>query len=107
MNSTFRPFKRELEGHLLQVGAGYLFNPTFLTMYKELGSEVFKSNEFWNMFKIPLAQAVYDRHYLFGILLSATANFQHKIILKYEESQDGILAWYEFKQLFEHDGCVE
>ena len=75
MNSTFRPFRRELEGHLLQVGAGYLINSAFLDMYKELGTEVFKSDDFWKMFRIPLAQAIYDRQYLFGILLSATVNF--------------------------------
>lgn len=105
--STFRPFKKVIEGHLLQVGAGYLFNPTFLDMYKEWGTEVFKSDNFWKMFKIPMVQAIYDGQYLFGILLSATVNIQHKIILKHEESQDGILAWYEFKQDFDHDGCLK
>ena len=54
-----------------------------------------------------MAQAIYDRQYLTGILLSATVNVQHKTILKHEETQDGILAWYEFKQDFEYDGCQE
>jgi hypothetical protein len=32
---------------------------------------------------------------------------QHRIILKYKESRDGILAWDEFKQNFEYDGSKE
>ena len=78
MNSTFRTFKAILEGHLLQVGAGYLTNPTFMTIYKDLGTDCFKSDVFWKLFKIPYAQALYDRQYLYGILLSATVNVKHK-----------------------------
>ncbi len=32
---------------------------------------------------------------------------RHRIILKYAHSQDGILAWEEFKQEFEFDGARE
>lgn len=86
MNTTFRIFKRALEGHLLQVGAGYLTNPTFLGIYLELKDECFKSDVFWKMFKIPVAQALYDRQYLYGILMSSTVYVQHKTILKHKES---------------------
>ena len=107
MNSTFRAFKKAVEGHLLQVGAGYLTNPTFLDMYKRLGEDCLKCDAFWKMFKVSYAQAVYDRNYLYGILVTATMNLQHKTILKFEKSQDGILAWEEFKQDFEYDGSKE
>ena len=59
------------------------------------------------MFKISYAQAVFDRSYLYGILVTATCSLQHKTILKYEGSQDGILAWEEFKQDFLYDGSKE
>ena len=36
MSSTFRVFKKTLEGHLLQVGAGYMNQPVFIEIYKEL-----------------------------------------------------------------------
>ena len=36
--------------------------------------------------------------------MTATINLQHKTILKYEGSRDGIFAWHEFKQYFEYDG---
>ena len=32
---------------------------------------------------------------------------QHKLILKYEASQDGVLAWDEFKKDFAHDGSED
>ena len=93
MNSTFWSFREDVEGHLLQVGAGYVTNPTFLDMYKTMGEDCLKCDAFWEMFKISYAQAVFDRSYLYGILVTATSKLQHKTILKYEKSQDGILAW--------------
>ena len=56
------------------------------------------------MFKTLYAQAVYDSHYLYGILVTATMNLQHKSILKFEQTQNGILAWKEFKLDFGYDG---
>ena len=41
---------------------------------------------------------------MYGILLTATINLQHKTFLKYEGSRDGIFTWYKFKQDFEYDG---
>ena len=78
LNSTFRLFKRTVEGHLLQVGAGYLTNPTFLDMYEKLGEDCLKSDVFWKMFKVSYPQAVSDRSYLYGMLVTATMNMPHK-----------------------------
>ena len=39
MSSTFRAFGAALEGHLMQVGAGYLIDKIFLEIYKKLGTE--------------------------------------------------------------------
>ena len=83
MSSTFRIFKRALEGHLLQVGARYLTQPAFIQIYKELKTNFLKSDVFWNLNKLSLAQAQYDREYLYGILVTTTMNLQHKTIIKY------------------------
>jgi hypothetical protein len=107
LSSTFRPFKKAVEGHLLQINASYLINPTFLDMYEKLGEECLKSDVFWKMFKVSYPQAVSDRNYLYGILMTATLTLQHKTILKYERSQDGILAWKELKMDFKYDGSKE
>ena len=107
LHSTFKPFSRAVEGHLLQVGAGYLASKEFVDVYKTLKEEYFKTQQFWNTYKVSYPQALYDVRYLYGILLTATQKMQHKIILKYEASQDGILAWNEFKKDFAHDGSED
>lgn len=106
-NTTFRTFKRAIEGHLLQVGAGYMTHYAFLIAYEMDKDEYLKSNEFWNMYKISPAQALYDKQYLFVILVTATMKLQHKTIFKYENSLDGILAWQELKTDYEYDGSRE
>src|SRR5574339_694002 len=59
------------------------------------------------MNKTHMDQELYDRKYLYGILVSATMKIQHKTIIKYENSLDGILAWQELKEEFEYDGSKE
>ena len=39
--------------------------------------------------------------------MTTTMTLQHKTILKYERSQDGILAWKELKMDFKYDGSKE
>ena len=107
MHTSFRPFRRAVEGHLLQVGAGYLASNEFVEAYKILGEEYLKTDKFWNTYKVSYPQALYDTRYLYGILVTATKDMQHKIILKYEANQDGILAWDEFKKDFAHDGSED
>src|SRR5688500_3957372 len=100
MNNSFRAFKNAVEGHLLHTGASYLYNQEFLGIYKKLGNEYFKTDVFWILYKVSYLQAIADKEFLFGILTSCTTNIQHKIILKYENTLNGILAWDEFKKDF-------
>src|SRR5687767_1924935 len=79
----------------------------FLGIYKKLIDECLKTDVIWQMFKISHLQAIDDKEFLFGILTSCTTNIQHKIILKYESTLIGILAWDEFKKDFEYDGSEE
>src|SRR5687767_2211152 len=104
MSSTFARFKRLLEGYLITVGAGYLIDPNFMACYMALGPSWFHEDSFWEMNKISTEQAQADSEWLYGILVTATVNIQHKILMKYEASQDGIFEWYEFKQDFQCDG---
>ena len=107
MSSTFRIFNRSLEGHLLQVGAGYLIQKAFVKNYKVHRSDYFKTDKFWSLYRVSEAQALSDREYLYGILVSATKHQQHKTIIKYQKTMDGIIAWDEFKEEFEYDGSKE
>ena len=107
MSTTFKSFQRAIEGHLLQVGAGYLTQPAFIEEYEENGTEYLGSSKFWNTYRISYSQATYDRQYLFGILITATRQLQHKTIIKYESSYDGILAWDELKTESKYDGSKQ
>ena len=72
MSSTFRVFCRSLEGHLLQVGAGYMLDPSFIATCKDFRSDCFRADEFWNQFKLSELQAIIVTQYLYAILVTAT-----------------------------------
>src|SRR5688572_5793765 len=105
--SSFKKFRKEIEGHLLQVGAGYLTNDSFLMMYSKLGKEFLKSDVFWKLHQVSTPQAYTDCQYLFGILMNATALMENKIIIKYQSSKDGIMAWSEFKKEYGFEGSKD
>ena len=107
MSSSFRAFKKAVEGHLLQVGAGYLTDPSFVQVYLQLGHDYLKSDIFQKKHQVSYPQAIFDREHLYGILMSATIDIQNKIIIKYESTQDGILAWHDLKKEYAYDGSME
>src|SRR5688572_25972681 len=105
--SSFKKFRKEIEGHLLQVGAGYLTDDSFLMMYSKLGKEFLKSDVFWKLHQVSTPQAYTDCQYLFGMLMNATAHMENKIIIKYQGSKDGIMAWTEFKKEYGFEGSKD
>lgn len=107
ISNTFRSFKTSLEGHLVQVGAGYMIRPMFIETYKEEGIEYLTSKEFWALHRVSMAQTLHDKVYLYKVLLTATSLIQHKTISKYQHSLDGIKAWHELKEEFEYDRSKE
>ena len=99
--SFFRQHKSVIIEHLLQVGGAYLVNSLFHTSYTKYalnGEDYLESEDFRMMYPdIFLKQARLDRTYLYGMLISSNKkNGEKKFILKYEASQDGIMAWIEF-----------
>lgn len=107
LSSTFRQFKRAIEGHLIQVGAGYMIQSTFVVNYQEHGFPYLSSLVFWDMYKQSCHQAPWDREYLYGMLVTATMKIQHKTLIEYEHNMDGILAWQELCREYENDGSKE
>ncbi len=101
---TFEAFKQSIDGHLLQVGAGYLIDKTFVEMYKKLRQDYFKSDVFWTIYNISYPQAIFDREYFYGILITATRGKKNKIMLSHQVSKDGIPAWSEFLHDFDNEG---
>ena len=94
---TFREYRKTIEGHLLQVDAGYLTDTDFLTEYEihradNQHMEYLTSETFWSKHGVSFLQAKSDKQYLYGILVSTTTKIDNKIILKNKKDQDGILA---------------
>ena len=94
--SSFKKFRKQIEGFLLQVGAGYITDDAFMNVYLQMGMEYFRSQSFWQLYQKSTPQAYSDRQQLYGLLMNATAAFENKIIIKYHSSKDGILAWHDF-----------
>ena len=104
---SFKTFRREIEGHLLQVGAGYIIEDIFMEMYKKIGMDYLKSGAFWKMHQVSTPQAYEDRHYLYGLLMTATSHMHNKIIIKHQSTKDGFLAWSEFKKEYGYEGSKD
>ena len=41
--SSFKKFRKQIEGFLLQVGAGYITDDAFMNVYLQMGMEYFRS----------------------------------------------------------------
>ena len=61
---TFDNYRNKIEGHLLQVGTGYLTTQAFLEKYSALGSDYFSVPEFYEDYATSIPQAHWDSQYL-------------------------------------------
>ena len=104
---TFESHQCKVEGYLLQVGAGYLINNSFLKAYEDNGPEYLFSEEFWSKYTIPVKQAQFDRKYLYGILVASNRSRDNQAIIRNQKTQDGIATWIAFKKSYAHDGSIE
>ena len=102
--STFKIFSQAVIGHLMMAGASYMTKREFIVAYLEYGENYLSSDEFWKTYRISIPQAKFDKSYFFGLLYSATKTQQHKTLMKFKEEEDGILAWDELTEDYEHGG---
>ena len=77
--------------------------------YIQNGEDYLESEDFRLMYPdISLLQARLDRTYLYGMLVSSNKkDGEREFILKYEASQDGIMAWIEFLRDYDNNGSEE
>ena len=62
---------------------------------------------FWEDNKVSAPQALSDRRYFFGMLVTSCRQVYSKIIIERQADQDGIWGWIQFKDDFDHDGSAE
>jgi Reverse transcriptase (RNA-dependent DNA polymerase) len=107
---SFLSFRRAIQGHLYQVGAGYLLENHFLYYYKldpiacQMEETYSATSDIWICYKQSCHQIRYDTEYFYGMLVSACRNISNKTIVKHENDRDGIMAWQELRRDFDNDG---
>ena len=110
--SAFREFRKAVEGHLLQVNAGYLIDIEFLATYAThhaAGTQMtfLSSAPFWEQYNVPFEQSKTDKQYLYGILVTACRQTDNKVILERKRDLDGILAWSHMLRTYDNGGSTE
>ena len=92
---------------MLQIGLGYLLQPSFHQAYMYDSQGYIASEQFFQQYNISTPQALVDWEYLYGILKVATKTTQLPTLIKYNDSQDGIASWVEILADYAHDGSIE
>ena len=106
-HATFKAYSKVVDGHLLQVNAGYLTNPHFVQKYSEMGMSYIISDEFWNTYQVSIPQVKADATYLYGMLFASNRGRDDKILMRHSTDQDGIAAWIAFKEDYGNNGSKE
>ena len=96
-----------LEGHILQVGAGYLLEKHFLDKYRDLGEAYFFTDDFWFWYDLSPRQVKYNSMYLYSILL--TTNRKNSLCPpmldpNYKDLRNRILCWQDFIDWYAYQG---
>jgi hypothetical protein len=87
-----------VEGHYVQSGAGYLFDPDFQPAYLERGPEFFV--DFLD--EVPSASQIKrDRRALYGDLSACQGGVGRRILMENRLKQDGIRSWHQLVNQFE------
>ena len=109
-NNTFQIFQNAIEGHLLQVSAGYVLEKEFLTHYARdptkyhYEQSYLRSSEVWELTAQSCHQIRTDTQYLFGILVAACREIDNKIMIRHSEDKNGIIAWMEMRKEYDYEG---
>jgi hypothetical protein len=84
----FEVFRKNVEGHYVQIGAGYLFDSSFQEAYLERGVDCYI--DFLD--EVPSASQIKkDAHALYGTLLSACQSVVgRRILMENRDKQDDI-----------------
>ena len=113
--ATFDTYKGNLIGHLLQVGGGYLtradFHKEYLDSMNTYGvtDAYICGTEFCAKYQISIAQGLYDRQYLYGVLQSSlkTRTKDNVHLQQHETTQDGILVLIAWLAQYSNKGSTK
>ena len=96
---TFDTFWRKVEGFLLQVNGGFLFDRSFVDKYN-IDTNYIATSEFYETYFVEHRQAHYDIRYLYGALKSSLTVNTNANLHKYATTQDGVKVWDEWVKYY-------
>ena len=105
--ATFAPFEKDVEGTIMKLGMGYLLNEDVQQSYKAWGPGIALDPTFYAEFGISFPQFKHDIEHLYGILLSATKDYDNPNILRNKSTRDGLLTWLGLIEDNGHLGSTE
>ena len=102
--STFLSFANDLEGNMIRIGLGYLFEHQVQHDYETLGLDIAHKDEFWHTYRISYQQLKQDSEYLYGLLKSATKTKTNPFIMRHKNTRDGLSVWIAFQKTYVYGG---
>jgi hypothetical protein len=108
--NRYEEYRKKIEGHLLQVSAGYLIDPEFDQIHngsmQSTHMAYLQSEPFWSKYSVPFLQARGDRRYLYGILVSSCCQNDNKVILA--NKKEWMVSWLgQMLRDYDHGGSVD
>jgi len=70
----------------------------------EKGLDYFKSDAFWEQYKISFPQVEFDLDYLYGLLQAATKGRANPYLVHHRTDRNGLEVWIKFEKTYAHDG---
>jgi len=106
--TTFDEYHKSVEGHMLQTGLGYMLKKDFQQQYTLQWDKYLTSLEFCEANFVSASQALYDKVYLYGALLSSlsTASKSNRYLSTHDQDKDGITVWIEWVKAYSNKGST-
>jgi len=106
--TTFDEYRKSVEGHMLQTGLGYMLKKDFQQQYAIQRDKYLTSLEFCEANFVSASQALYDKVYLYGALLSSlsTASKSNRYLSTHDQDKDGITVWMEWVKAYSNKGST-
>ncbi len=103
--SKFLPYKKQVIGHFIQIGAGYLFDTEFQELWKKHKDNCLLHYNTNTEPELNIAQMKMDIKLLYGALISSLTNMTgNDHLLVHQDEQDGLSAWLDITEEFDQEG---
>ena len=88
------------------MGMGYVLSDEFKAYYDAFGINCASDPDFYNVIPITMMQLKSDKEFLYGVLQSATQNYNNHHVMANRNTRDGFKTWFNIKKDNEHSGST-